>query len=212
MHQSILILVDNPSFHCDKPYELMLSGKSMRDWVANALGGSPKTVNAGYKDDFVARVKPLLDAQVPYTVVFYSDTPLLTRNTVSEALRAIERSGAQALRLTRGWIFETAYLMSIETLPAIMRHYVTEEEDFMICAECSSLALVSEVMRQRIHRFHMQNGVHIVDPAATYIDGDVLIGKGVTVHPGNHQIAKSNLLAHLFQAASTQDCPVRHSA
>jgi len=183
---TILILVDNPSFHREKPYEISLVGKTMSEWVKNALGGAPSTVVAGLKDDVIARVKPMVDTALPYTVVLYSDTPLMTRSTVMEAVRTIERRGDQVLRLTRGWVFETEYLMSLSALPAVPRRYMTEEEDFMMCADCTSLALVTEIMRQRIHRYHMQNGVHIVDPSSTYIDGDVLIGSHVTIYPGNH--------------------------
>ncbi|SFJ35437.1 bifunctional UDP-N-acetylglucosamine diphosphorylase/glucosamine-1-phosphate N-acetyltransferase GlmU [Thermoflavimicrobium dichotomicum] len=46
------------------------------------------------------------------------------------------------------------------------------------------LAQAEAVMRQRILRKHMLNGVTIVDPAHTYIDADVEIGPDTIIEPG----------------------------
>lgn len=56
------------------------------------------------------------------------------------------------------------------------------------CAMFNSIEELAEVrrrMRERICRFHMANGVDVVDPAATWIDVDVEIGAGTTVLPGS---------------------------
>lgn len=47
------------------------------------------------------------------------------------------------------------------------------------------LAEAEKVMRQRINKIHMENGVTIIDPDSTYIGTDVKIGKDVTIYPGN---------------------------
>ena len=39
-------------------------------------------------------------------------------------------------------------------------------------------------MRQRINQHHMQSGVTIIDPSATYIDCDVEIGSDTVIMPG----------------------------
>jgi len=45
------------------------------------------------------------------------------------------------------------------------------------------LAAVIALMRGRINAKHLDNGVTLVDPGATYIDVDVRIGRDSTIHP-----------------------------
>ncbi len=47
-----------------------------------------------------------------------------------------------------------------------------------------ALAKADKVMRARINKKHMENGVTLVDPDNTYIDADVKIGMDTVVEPG----------------------------
>lgn len=47
------------------------------------------------------------------------------------------------------------------------------------------LAVANNIMRKRINTRHMDNGVIIVDPKNTYIEGDVIIGEDTVIYPGN---------------------------
>ena len=46
------------------------------------------------------------------------------------------------------------------------------------------LAEATELMKKRINKKLMENGVTIIDPANTYIDADVTIGCDTIVYPG----------------------------
>ncbi len=46
------------------------------------------------------------------------------------------------------------------------------------------LAFSEEVIRDRIAKDHMDNGVTLIDPRSTYIEKDVLIGKDTIIYPG----------------------------
>jgi bifunctional UDP-N-acetylglucosamine pyrophosphorylase/glucosamine-1-phosphate N-acetyltransferase len=46
------------------------------------------------------------------------------------------------------------------------------------------LAEAGRILRSRINRDHMLNGVTIIDPDTTYIDQGVTIGADTTIHPG----------------------------
>ncbi len=46
------------------------------------------------------------------------------------------------------------------------------------------LAEAGRILRRRITREHMLNGVTIIDPEQTYIDHGVVIGADTTIHPG----------------------------
>lgn len=47
------------------------------------------------------------------------------------------------------------------------------------------LSIASEIMRNRINKHHMDNGVIIIDPKSTFIEGDVVIGEDTIIYPGN---------------------------
>lgn len=47
-----------------------------------------------------------------------------------------------------------------------------------------ALAEATQILRDRINKEHLLNGVNIVDPANTYIDRDVVIGIDTTIEPG----------------------------
>ena len=47
------------------------------------------------------------------------------------------------------------------------------------------LSVANDIMRSRINREHMDNGVIIMDPRNTYIECDVIIGQDTVIYPGN---------------------------
>ncbi|MEW8995025.1 bifunctional UDP-N-acetylglucosamine diphosphorylase/glucosamine-1-phosphate N-acetyltransferase GlmU [Clostridium sp.] len=47
------------------------------------------------------------------------------------------------------------------------------------------LSVANDIMRSRINREHMDNGVIIIDPRNTYIECDVIIGQDTVIYPGN---------------------------
>ena len=48
------------------------------------------------------------------------------------------------------------------------------------------LAAAEQAMRQRIAAHWMREGVTLIDPSATYIGADVVIGSDTVLHPGTH--------------------------
>lgn len=47
-----------------------------------------------------------------------------------------------------------------------------------------ALAQAENIMKQRINKAHMKNGVTIIDPATTYISAEAVIGNDTTLYPG----------------------------
>lgn len=47
-----------------------------------------------------------------------------------------------------------------------------------------ALARATKIMRTRINRQHMMNGISMIDPEQTYIDADVKIGSDTIIEPG----------------------------
>jgi len=55
------------------------------------------------------------------------------------------------------------------------------------------LAAVTAVIRERINRHNLDAGVTLVDPATTYIDVDVTIGRDTTIHPNTFIEGRSRI-------------------
>lgn len=55
------------------------------------------------------------------------------------------------------------------------------------------LAEAGEILKQRINRRHMLNGVTIVDPNNTYIGPDVVIGVDTIIYPGNYIVGNTTI-------------------
>jgi bifunctional UDP-N-acetylglucosamine pyrophosphorylase/glucosamine-1-phosphate N-acetyltransferase len=61
---------------------------------------------------------------------------------------------------------------------------ITEFDETRGVNSRAQLAEAEEIMRERIARFHMDNGVTFIDWRSTYIGADVAIGMDTVVHPG----------------------------
>lgn len=55
------------------------------------------------------------------------------------------------------------------------------------------LAEAGEILKQRINRKHMLNGVTIIDPNNTYIGPDVVIGADTIIYPGNYIVGRTTI-------------------
>ena len=63
--------------------------------------------------------------------------------------------------------------------------YQTEDfEESLGVNDRIALANANEIMRRRINKQHMVNGVTFIDPAATYIDAGIEIGSDTVIEPG----------------------------
>ena len=61
---------------------------------------------------------------------------------------------------------------------------VADADEIMGVNDRVQLAEAGRILRRRINRDHMLNGVTIIDPDHTYIDQGVTIGADTTIHPG----------------------------
>lgn len=66
------------------------------------------------------------------------------------------------------------------------------------------LAFAEKVMRQRINEKHMRNGVTLIDPAATYIESDVKIGRDTIIEAGVRLKGQSVIGSNNFISSGTE--------
>lgn len=63
---------------------------------------------------------------------------------------------------------------------------ITEFEQTIGVNSRVELAKVEKILRDRINKLHMDNGVTLIDPNSTYIGADVSIGQDTVIYPGNY--------------------------
>ena len=165
--------------------DIEILGKSMLDWVKIALSGSfIAAVDYGGETPVPLAVRPFLDLSAQYTVILYSDTPLISKRSVVDAVAALDENGQNVLKMTRGYVFRTAFLMSVDKIYTEQTFYL-EEEDFITAFNYKQIQLITDVLKSRIIAFHMENGVYFEDSQSAFIGSDVKIGKNVRIAPGN---------------------------
>ena len=80
------------------------------------------------------------------------------------------------------------YLTDLVEIIAGMGHQVEavisdDFEETLGVNDRIQLAEASRIMRDRINKKHMENGVTLIDPSVTYIEADVVIGADVIIEP-----------------------------
>lgn len=193
----IILLTQNNSFAPnDKPWELKLLGKSMKDWVAMACNNYPiHFVEYDGKKDVLDVAKENI-GEGDYTMVLYSDTPLIKKKTVEEILDYCFVKKMSVCKLTRGYVFANSFLKTADKIYTAEPQYF-DEEDFMTVYNLKQLMIIEEVMKNRVLSFHMKNGVRIIDGSSVSIDADVTIRPGTVIYPNNRIYGKTYIGANV---------------
>ncbi|MCL2798444.1 MAG: hypothetical protein FWD58_10420, partial [Firmicutes bacterium] len=166
--------------------EIEILGKTMLQWVALSLPASAefRAVPFDGSVELPLLLRPYVDKSSLYTVVLYSDTPLMTKRTVLDAVCALQNDGLNVLKMTRGYIFKTAYLAAAERIYTPDTHYFNEE-DFITAFNFKQVSMIGDILRGRILNYHMERGVQIEDAASTFVGPDVIIDAGARIGPFN---------------------------
>lgn len=87
---------------------------------------------------------------------------------------------------------------------------VADPSDVMGINDRVQLADAEARMRRRINEVHMRNGVTLRDPAGTYIDHGVVIGKDTIIHAGAHVTGRTVIGAActIEPSAIIRDCRI----
>lgn len=183
---SVVFKVENDKLGIDdNPYDLDLFGKKMVDYVSNAVFDTDvRFAYCEFGEDVLEKIKATTNKNSKYTVVLFSDTPLFRHKTFLQIMEYFEMKKLLALKLTRGYVFQTSYLLALENLDNLQMQYF-EEEDFITCSSLKQVSFATDVLKNRILDFFMQNGVVIKDPASTFIDAEVDVAKNVIIEPFN---------------------------
>ena len=183
--QVILFLTNHKEIKIERLYDMELFGIPMKDYVRNCFKNAIICEKEYDEEkDLLMQVKGCDLGDRKYTMVLFSDTPLLKRQTVLEVIEYVKMKSLSVLKLTRGYVFETNYLKTIDKLYAPQFHYF-DEEDFMHCFNNKQLSLISDVLRNRILSFNMKKGVLFLSPETTRVDICANIEEGVIIEANN---------------------------
>ncbi len=130
-----------------------------------------------------------------YVVLLHLDTPLVTRDTLHDAVMYATDKEVDICHLHRGVILSSSAIIQ-DRFELSCRADFLLREDFIRVHDSISLMQAREILRCRIIDAHIKNGVNITSGSNVYIDYDVTIDDGVSIYPfnsirGNTHIGKN---------------------
>ena len=175
----------------DKSYNIKILGETMLSWVVRACPSIPTTIEILPNANPLEVIRPYLkDSE--YTLVLYSDTPLITRASVNEILEYVKNKGLNVCKLTRGIVYKTEYIKRVSEVFAPQTYYF-DEEDFMTAFNFKQLNLISGILKNRIIEYHMNNGVYFESPDNVTLDANVSIGSGTIIKGASAITGKTHI-------------------
>ncbi|TDM07224.1 bifunctional UDP-N-acetylglucosamine diphosphorylase/glucosamine-1-phosphate N-acetyltransferase GlmU [Macrococcus lamae] len=120
-----------------------------------------------------------------------------------EKLNQVDNNNAQ------GEYYLPDVIQLLQAEGEIVEAYITEDFDETLGVnDRVNLSKAERLMRQRINHHHMINGVTIIDPDATYIESDVVIGADTIIYPGTILAGKTVIGEDVFISAN---CEIKDS-
>ena len=178
----IILLNKNFNFSVSRaPYDIPLYGKKMWEWVALACPNTNiKTTVCTEESEILTLIKPYLGNQ-KWTIVLYSDTPLISGATLQDILSYARAKDVNVLNLPKGYVFNTEYIKNTESLISTNITNFGSKYDFFEVNSNETLYEAKHILKNRILDYHIQNGVNIEDKQSTFIDAEVVIENGAKI-------------------------------
>ncbi|MDE6583272.1 MAG: hypothetical protein K2K31_01315, partial [Clostridia bacterium] len=159
-------------------------GKKMIDWVSLATSGcQQRIIEEPTEEELLDKVRPLCDG-FKFVAVLYSDTPLLKKSTFLDIMKYFSSHRMNVLKLSRGYVFKSEFLQNAKImLSAAVEQF--DEEDFALINTTQSVSYAFNVLKNRILKYHKEQGVIFFGEETIFIDADVEIEAGTVVYPNN---------------------------
>ena len=184
-----------------------ICGRNMVEWMnATTAPFKTKTLVVSPDDDIITLFKAHA-TDAPITVVTYVDMPLLTTQDILDAVDYCFHKIVPAVKLPRGWVFNTHLVTESETFP-VTEFAAAKTENYQVAFNNTQIAKIRAAMQARINQQHLKAGVIMIDPDHTYIDADVQLDKDVTLEPGVHLCGKTVIHTgtKVLNGCRIQDC------
>lgn len=186
--RAIVLLVENKRFN--EAYELSLLGRKMKDWVRNAVKDFEcRFVILKENDNPLEVIKPFIKDE-DYSIVLFSDTPLLQEISVLEVLDYATTKNLDYCKLPRGFIVKSQNLKSNRMEFSAEPTFINKEEYYTFF-DGNTLLNCKQILKDRIIENHAKNKVLIHDKNSTYIECEVEIAPLVEIYPFNSLSGKT---------------------
>lgn len=161
-----------------------ICGKKMVDWVAMATSGcDQKILDEPSEEEFLPTLQKIA-GDYKFVAVFYSDTPLLKKNTFLDIMDYFSKRKMNVMKLSRGCVFRGEYLKNAKILlSSAVEEF--DKEDFTIVDDAKKLSFAFKVLNKRIINYHKQRGVVFFGEETIFVDADVEIEEGTVIYPNN---------------------------
>lgn len=186
-----------------------LCGRTVTEWVDAAVAPwHHQVVTTAPEDDIITLFRKHITS-AKYTVIIYGDLPLLTSDSIRQAVDFCQHKSAAAVKLPRGWVFLTEAVAN-ENNFKVEEFLAAEPTDYLVAFNDQQIAKIRPLLQERINEQHLKSGVQIIDPTHTYIDASVQIATGCVVEPNVHLQGNTTIAADTTLLAGTYvtDCAI----
>lgn len=157
-------------------YDLQICGMSLLNWVVRVCGTQPKILKIKKGADAVTEIRPYIDGNMEYSVVFYADTPLLNKNHIRDLLAFIDRKRMNVCKFKRGLAFRNDYIMETDEIYSI-DEYDFSSNDFFVVDDVESFDSVKNILTKKVIDYHKSKGVFFENETTNSIDANTEIGE-----------------------------------
>ena len=172
-----------------KIYDSTVLGKPMQAWVENSVKDYHyTTLDYDGKIESKNFIKPHITPS-DYTLVLYSNTPLLTKGVISHLVEFVTLKESVACKLPVGYMVQTEYLLKAKEIMFDSVYNFNIEAFYEINTK-QDITYAVKCLSKRINTFYVNNGVEIENIDTTLIEPSVKISVGVTIL--SHVVLKGN--------------------
>ncbi len=165
-------------------------GRSVVGWVENAVSEFEQIKVQIDAKQPLAEVAMKYSKDEDFLLVVFGDTPLLSKETVRDALDYALTKSLDFCKLPRGAVFKTSALKRGQFELSGEANFLGKDEFFSVF-DLASLCHAREIIRQRILETHLKKGVEFFDLNSCSVECDVEIEKGVQIFRGNTLCGKT---------------------
>ena len=173
-------------------FDLQICGMSLVNWVVRVCGKQPKILKVQKGANALDIVRPYVELNAEYSVVFYADTPLLNKSHISDLLSFVDRKRMNVCNLKRGLVFRNDYIKETDAIYSI-DEYDFASNDFFVVESSESFEFVKNVLTKKLVDYHKKNGVFFENENTITIDANTEIGKGTRILSGASIVGGTNI-------------------
>lgn len=172
-------------------YDFKIAGMSILNWVVRVCENQPIILNVSQNDNVLDVIKPYIGGS-EYSVVLYANTPLLNKGHVKDLLGFVARKHMNACKLKKGYVFKNDYISNVDEIYSIDT-YDFASNDFFEVKNYDDFEYAGEVLRKKVIKYHMKNGVYFENTSLVNVDATTEIGYGSTIASGVSILSHSTI-------------------